>query len=128
MQEIIRVRKIRIKENKYMATIEKKSLNKPEQTKQNGRLKSEVITIADLTFQRNTAEPGWRWSIDMKPIAKTESCQVNHLIYMLSGRLHVRSNDGQDVEFNPGDMGLVLPGHDGWVIGDQPAIWLEFQH
>jgi quercetin dioxygenase-like cupin family protein len=117
-----------VKENHDMATIEKKSLNKPEQTKQNGRLKSEVITIADLTFQRFTAEPGWRWSIDVKPVVKTETCQVSHLFYMLSGRLHVRTNEGQDMEFNPGDMGLIPPGHDGWTIGDQPAIWLEFQH
>jgi uncharacterized cupin superfamily protein len=111
-----------------MATIEKKSLNQPEQTKNIGRVKVEGITIGGLNFQRDTAQPGWRWSVDVKPVAKTESCQVNHLLYVISGRLHVKTNDGKEVEFNPGDMGLIPPGHDGWTVGDKPVVWLEFQH
>jgi hypothetical protein len=111
-----------------MATIEKKSLNQPEQTKNFGKMKVEVIKIGGLNFQRNTAQPGWRWSVDVKPIAKTESCQVNHLLYVISGRLNVRMNDGKEVEFTPGDMGLIPLGHDGWIVGDKPAVWLEFQH
>jgi uncharacterized cupin superfamily protein len=111
-----------------MATIEKKSLNQPEQTKNIGRVKVEVITIGGLNVQRDTAQPGWRWSVDVKPVAKTETCQVSHLIYVISGRLHVRMNDGKETEFNPGDMGLIPPGHDGWTVGDKPAAWLEFQH
>ena len=62
-----------------MATIEKKSLNRAEQTKKMGRVKVEVITMGGLNFQRDTAEPGWQWSKDVKPVAKTENCQVNHL-------------------------------------------------
>jgi len=111
-----------------MATIEKKSLNQPEQTKNIGRVKVEVITIGGLSFQRDTAQPGWRWSVDVKPVAKTESCQVNHLLYVISGRLHVRTNDGKEVEFNPGDMGLIPSGHDGWTVGDKPVVWLEIPH
>jgi len=111
-----------------MATIEKKSLNQPEQTKTFGRMKVEIIAIGGLNFQRNTAQPGWRWSVDVKPIAKTESCQVNHLLCVISGKLHVRMNDGKEVEFNPGDMCLIPPGHDGWTVGDKAAVWLEFQH
>jgi ethanolamine utilization protein EutQ (cupin superfamily) len=111
-----------------MATIEKKSLNQPEQTKSFGKMKVEIITIGGLNFQRNTAQPGWRWSVDVKPIAKTETCQVSHLLYIISGKLNVRMNDGKEVEFNPGDMGLIPPGHDGRTVGDKPAVWLEFQH
>ncbi len=111
-----------------MATIEKKSLNQPEQTKQIGRMKVEVITMGGLNFERHIGEPGWRWSVDVKPVVKTESCQVNHLLYVISGRIHVRMNDGKEMEFNPGDMGLIPPGHDGWTVGDKPVVWLEFQH
>jgi len=111
-----------------MPTIEKKSLNQPEQTKTFGKMKVEVITIGGLNFQRNTAQPGWRWSVDVRPVAKTETCQVSHLLYVISGRLHVRTNDGKEVEFNAGDMGLIPPGHDGWTVGDKAAVWLEFQH
>jgi uncharacterized cupin superfamily protein len=111
-----------------METIEKKSLNQSEQTQQIGRVKVETITIGALKFQRDTAEPGWQWSKDVKPVAKTQSCQVNHLIYVLSGRLRVRMDDGKEVEFNPGDMGSIPPGHDGWTVGDKPAVWLEIPH
>lgn len=111
-----------------MATLEKKSLDHPEQTKNVGRVKVDVSTIGGLNFQRDTAQPGWRWSVDVRPVVKTESCEVGHLIYLISGRLHVRMNDGKEMEFNPGDMGLIPPGHDGWTVGDKPAVWLEFQH
>lgn len=111
-----------------METIEKKNLNQSELTKQIGRIKVDTIKIGGLSFQRDTAEPGWRWSEDVKPVAMTESCQVNHLFYLLSGKLHVKMNDGTEMDFNPGDMGSVLPGHDGWTVGDEPAVWLEFQH
>ena len=68
-----------------MATIEKKSLNQPEQTLQIGRVKVDIVTMGPINFQRDTAEPGWQWSKDVKPVVKTESCQVNHLIFLISG-------------------------------------------
>lgn len=111
-----------------MATIEKKSLNRAEQTKKIGKVKVEGITMRALNFQRYTAEPGWQWSKDVKPVAKTESCQVSHIIYVISGRLHVRMDDGKEEEFNPGDMGAIPSGHDGWTVGDKPAVWLEMPH
>jgi quercetin dioxygenase-like cupin family protein len=111
-----------------MATVEKKSLNQPEQTQKVGRVKVEGIKMGGLNFQRFTAEPGWRWSEDIKPLVKTESCQVSHLIYVISGRLHLRMDNGKEEEFNPGDMGAIPPGHDGWTVGDKPAVWLEIPH
>jgi quercetin dioxygenase-like cupin family protein len=111
-----------------MANIEKKNPNQPEQTLKYEKVKVEVVTAGGLTFERNTAEPGWQWSKHIKPIAKTESCQKSHLFYMISGRLRVRMDDGKEEEFNPGDVGMVPPGHDGWTVGDKPAVWLEIRH
>ena len=111
-----------------MANIVKKSLNQPEKTQNIGRVKVESITMGALNFARDTAAPGWQWSKDVKPVAKTASCQVNHLIYVISGRLHVRMDDGKEEEFNPGDTGAIPPGHDGWTVGDQPVVWLEIPH
>jgi hypothetical protein len=112
-----------------VTNMEKKSLYQPEQTQKFGRLTVEIITIGGLTFKRDTAEPGWRWSQDVKPVVKTDSCQINHLFYLISGKLHAKMNDGKEMEFNPGDMGLVPPGHDGWTVGgDEPAVWLEIPH
>jgi mannose-6-phosphate isomerase-like protein (cupin superfamily) len=111
-----------------MANVEKKNLDQPDQTKQIGRLKIEVIKVGGLDFQRITAGSGWRWSEDVKPVAKTESCQVNHLFQVISGNLHVKMNDGKEMDFKSGDIGLIPAGHDGWTVGNKPAVWLEYQH
>jgi len=111
-----------------MATVEKKSLNQAEETKKLQKAKKESVTVAGVTITRITAEPGWRWSKDMKPVGTTGSCQVDHIMYVVSGRLKVRTDDGREEELGPGDMGHVPPGHDGWTLGDKPVMWLEIPH
>jgi len=111
-----------------MSALEKKSLNQPEKIQTIGKMEVASVAIGSLNFSRNTAAPGWQWSKDVKPVAKTESCQMNHLFYVISGRIHVRMDDGTEMEFNPGDIGSIPPGHDGWTVGDQPAVWLELPH
>jgi len=111
-----------------MPTIEKKSLNQPEETNKPEKLKMEAITIRGLTFRRVTVEPGWQWSKHLKPIQKTESCQKDHILYVISGRLAVRMNDGKEEVFGPGDVGSIPPGHDGWTIGNEPVVWIEIPH
>ena len=112
-----------------MVTIEKKSLDKPDDTTTPGeKLKVEIVTIGGLTLQRVTVEPGWQWSKHLKPVVKTETCQKHHLVYMISGRLHARMDDGKEEEFGPGDIGVIPPEHDGWAAGNEPAVWLEIPH
>jgi uncharacterized cupin superfamily protein len=111
-----------------MANIEKKNFNQPEKTNSYDHMKAEVITAEGLTFMKNTAEPGWQWTTHIKPVAKTGSCQKNHLFYMISGKLHVKMDDGKEQEFSAGDIGVVPAGHDGWTVGDKQAVWLEITH
>jgi hypothetical protein len=112
-----------------MANIEKKSFNTPDETNTPGeKLKVEIVSGAGVKIAKVTAEPGWRWSKHLKPVVKTESCEMNHLIYMLSGILASKSNDGKEVQFGPGEIGDIPPGHDGWTVGDEAAVWLEFLH
>jgi uncharacterized cupin superfamily protein len=111
-----------------MATVEKKNLNQPEETKKLVKAKMESVTVANVKITRVTAAPGWRWSTDLKPAVGTASCQVAHLLYVLSGKLRVRMDDGKEEEFGQGDVGRVPPGHDGWTVGDKPAVWLEIPH
>jgi mannose-6-phosphate isomerase-like protein (cupin superfamily) len=86
----------------------------------------EVVTVGSTTVSRSTMQPGWRWSECVKPIAGTESCQVAHHGYAISGRLRVRQDDGTETDINPGDAYSVPPGHDGWVVGDEPWIGVDF--
>lgn len=70
---------------------------------------------------------GWRWSNDVKPIAKTESCQGAHAGYMIAGRMVVRMDDGSQEEFGPGDVMIAPPGHDAWVVGDEDCVVIDWQ-
>ncbi len=87
--------------------------------------KVEVVTIGGVTFGRGTFLPGWKWSESVKPIANTDSCQAPHTQYHVSGRLHVKMNDGTEMEFGPGDIGSVPPGHDAWVVGNEPVVVID---
>ncbi len=111
-----------------MATVEKKRLDRPDDTKQLQKAKREAVTVAGVTIVRMSAQPGWRWSKDLRPAGDAGSCQIHHIFYVLSGGLKARLDDGKEEEFGPGDVGSVPPGHDGWTIGDKPAVWLEIPH
>lgn len=108
-----------------MAKLEKKSFDSPDDTHPSGRGKVEVINLGGTTTRRLTFQPGWRWSEDAKPTAKTDSCQIPHLNIHVSGRLGIRMDNGTEAEFGPGDIGLAPPGHDAWVIGNEPVVIIE---
>jgi uncharacterized protein DUF861 len=109
------------------AGIIRKSFANPDETRNIPKGKVEVISIGDLQAMRATFEPGWKWSESVKPIAGTDSCQVAHLGYQVSGRMRVRMDDGSEHEFSPGDAGVIPPGHDAWVVGDEPVVFIDFQ-
>jgi hypothetical protein len=98
----------------------------PDDTTTFDKGRIEVINLGDVTIRRSTFEPGWRWSECVKPIAKTDSCQVHHVGYVLSGTLHIATEDGGEAEIVAGTAYDIGPGHDGWVIGDQTAMTVEF--
>ena len=104
----------------------KKSFDVPDETRLVSKGKVEVLKLNDFQVIRNTFEPGWRWSESVKQIAKTDSCQVNHILYIISGRLGTRMDDGTTAEFGPGEVGVIPPGHDGWVVGNIPCVSLDF--
>jgi hypothetical protein len=109
-----------------MSAIEKKSLGKPEETRTFPKGRLDLVTIDGKSFSRAVFEPGWKWSESVKPIAKTDSCQVPHYNFHISGRLHVKMDDGTEREYGPGDVGVVPPGHDAWVVGDEPCVLVDF--
>jgi len=86
----------------------------------------EVVEIGGLTVGRATYEPGWKWSEHVGPSAGTESCEVEHVGLVVSGRAVIAMNEGEDVEVGPGDLFAVPPGHDSWVVGDEPYVSLHF--
>lgn len=88
----------------------------------------DIVTLGDAVIGRAIFNPGWRWSIDVRPTAGTDSCQVAHAGVVLSGRFHVRMDDGTEADLGPGDAHVVPPGHDAWVIGDEQCVMIDIAH
>jgi hypothetical protein len=110
-----------------MAPIEVKSFDTPEEVRPfEGRGKAEVVNVGGRTVARGTFEPGWRWSENVKPIAGTDSCQVSHLGYCVSGRMVVHMDDGSQAEIGPGQVVAIPRGHDAEVVGDEPCVLVDF--
>jgi mannose-6-phosphate isomerase-like protein (cupin superfamily) len=109
-----------------MAAIEVKNIGTPDETRTFDHGKLEVVTLSGMVFGKATFEPGWRWSQSVKPIAGTDSCQVHHNGYVLSGRMHVTMDDGSEGEAGAGDVLVIPPGHDAWTVGDEPCIVFDF--
>jgi len=87
----------------------------------------DVVALGDTVVGRMTYEPGWRWSVDVQPIAGTDTCQYHHVGVTLSGHLRVQMPDGTELEIGPGDVFEIPPGHDAWVVGDEPWVSVDFE-
>jgi len=103
----------------------KANLNDPDETKVTPRAKLQLVTVGGFTIGLRTLEPGWRWSTSMRPVVKTETCEIRHIGYVLSGRMGFLMDDGTKLEVGPGDAFDVHPGHDTWTIGESPALFVD---
>lgn len=112
-----------------MAELIRMSLDTPEETRafDDNMGKVELVNRDAGAVGRATFEPGWRWSEHVKPIVKTDSCEAAHMGYFVSGRMKVVMDDGQEAEFGPGDFSVVPPGHDAWVVGEEPCVVIDWQ-
>ena len=105
--------------------LEAKSHNSPDETRTPSKTRVEVVRLEGFTMGRFNFEPGWRWSECVKPVAGTDSCQLSHVGYAVSGRIGVRLNDGTEQSIGAGDSYTIPPGHDAWVEGDEPFVGIE---
>jgi hypothetical protein len=110
-----------------MSGLEGRSFSSPDEVREfkaNGRV--ELVSLESGSVGKGTFEPGWRWSNDVKPLAGTDSCQVAHVGYVLSGRMTVRMDDGSEHEYQPGEAFNMPPGHDAWTVGDEACVLVDF--
>jgi quercetin dioxygenase-like cupin family protein len=112
-----------------METLLKKTFSVPDESKRPGeKLTLDTVHAAGIKITKVTADPGWRWSKHLKLVKKTDTCETHHLLYMLSGVLASKMEGGKEETFTAGDIGVIPPGHDGWTVGDEPAVWIELPH
>jgi quercetin dioxygenase-like cupin family protein len=109
-----------------MASIESKALDQPDETRPIDKGTVEIVKLDVGTVMRTTFEPGWRWSECVKPVVGGDSCQIDHFGYCISGRMHVQMNDGAEHDVGPGEAIHIPPGHDAWVVGDEPYVGVDF--
>jgi mannose-6-phosphate isomerase-like protein (cupin superfamily) len=109
-----------------MGKLDHKNIDSADEVRTFDKGRVEVVSLADVSFSRATFEPGWRWSECVKPIAGTDSCEFNHRTFIQSGRLHIRLDDGTEQELGAGDVAVIPPGHDAWVVGDEPVVSIDF--
>ncbi|CAN5200473.1 cupin domain-containing protein [soil metagenome] len=110
-----------------MPGVEARGFESPDETRTPDKTTVELVKLAGGEIGRYTFQPGWRWSECIKPIVKTDSCQVEHIGYVVSGTLHVQHEDGNEADLTPGNVYRIAPGHDAWTLGDDPAVFVEFQ-
>jgi hypothetical protein len=99
---------------------------RPDELREFPKGRFELVTVGGVTIGRARYEPGWKWSEHVAPTAGTASCAVEHVGLVLSGCAAVRMDDGRELMMRPGDLFHVGPGHDSWVVGDEPYVSLHF--
>jgi len=111
-----------------MAGLHVGSFDSPDEVRSPDKTTINIVRMGDsATASRMTFQPGWRWSECIKPIAGTESCQVRHVGVVESGTLHIAHDDGTEADARPGQSYVIEPGHDAWVVGDEPFVAYEFE-
>lgn len=106
--------------------LRRKRFDQPDEVRTVEKARIELVELGELAVGRAAFEPGWRWSEHVRPIVGTESCQVHHIGYVISGHLYVEMTDGATIELMGGDTFEIPPGHDAWVVGDEPWISVDY--
>src|SRR5690242_12677365 len=109
-----------------MADVLRKSVDDPDEVVDFPTVRTDIVHLGDLTVGRLVNEPGWRWSKDVRPTVGGEWCAIRHVCFVISGQLGIDFQDGSSVVFKPGDVFDIPPGHDGYTVGDEPVVQIEW--
>jgi hypothetical protein len=112
---------------KQMNQTELKNFAKPDEVREFPKGRLELIKVGGAMIGRAIFDPGWRWATSLQPLVHTKSCEAPHFQYHIAGILRIRMDDGSEFDCRPGDVSLLPSGHDAWVVGNEPAIVVDFQ-
>ena len=111
-----------------MAGVVKKGFASADEVRTPDKTRLEILDLGGgFKAARMTAQPGWKWSECIKPVVGTDSCQNDHVGYIASGTLHVVHDDGTEADTGSGMAYRIAPGHDAWVVGNEPVVAYEFK-
>ena len=109
-----------------MSIVMKKSFDNPDEVRAPDKAKVSVCDLGGIAAAKLVLQPGWSWETCVKPMVGGESCQAKHVGTVISGQMAAKHNDGTELTYRAGNAYSIEPGHDGWVVGDEPAIVYEF--
>jgi class 3 adenylate cyclase len=109
-----------------MGRIQHKSIHAPDEIRDLPMLTLKLVRLSSLTIGHGTVQPGWRWSTHMRVETDEPLCQIHHVQLLLSGRFAIQMEDGEYAEIEPFEVFDVPPGHDVWVLGDEPVEVVDF--
>lgn len=108
-----------------VTNLQVKSHESPDEVRTPDKTRVEVVQLDGFTIGRFNFQPGWRWSECIKPVVKTDYCQLSHVGHAVSGCIKIRMKDGTEKTINAGESYTIPPGHDAWVEGNQPFVAIE---
>ena len=109
-----------------MANLEIKNFDTPDEVREMTNGRGEVVNIGGGQVLRVVLQPGWKWTEHVKPVAGTDLCEAPHFQYVISGHIAGVMADGTTFEGKPGDVFVLPPGHDAWVVGDEPVVGVDW--
>lgn len=109
-----------------MAKSSKASFDHPDEVRHFDHGRLDVVKVGEETFGRQVLEPGWRWSEHVGPLVGTATCELHHIGMLISGRMRAEMTDGSSLDMGPNDVYEIPPGHDAWVVGDTPALSVQW--
>jgi hypothetical protein len=109
-----------------MEQAEHRTFAQPDEVRDFPHGRAEIVKVGSGEVGRYTFEPGWRWSLDVKPIANTTSCEAPHFQYHVSGQLAILMDDGTEMVAGPGEITSLPSGHDAWVVGESPVVTVDW--
>ncbi|HEY7223880.1 MAG TPA: cupin domain-containing protein [Micromonosporaceae bacterium] len=110
-----------------MTQLEIKSFDKPDETRAfEGKGMADIVMVLGRPVARGHFEPGWRWSVNVKPIAQTNLCEVSHFGYVEQGRMRISMADGSEQDISAGQIAAIPAGHDAEVVGNEACIFIDF--
>lgn len=115
-----------IEEAATMTGITTIAFDHPDESRTFAHGRSDIVRVGNSAVAQISLEPKWHWADDVKPLVGTDTCQVRHVGYLVSGRLRVTMDDGSELEIAPGQAYVIEPGHDAFVVGNDKVVAVEF--
>jgi len=115
-----------VRRRRWRVEPEVKRFQTPDDARSFAKGKFDLISVGGVAVGHASYEPGWKWSEHVGPVAGSDRCEVAHVGLVESGHAKVLMNDGTEIELSPGDVFYIGPGHDSWVVGDEPYVSVHF--